>query len=51
MILIIMIIINANKMADLYIILSIIGILIFIELGCPFIKYVEKNKEDDSDLD
>ena len=42
--------INANNMEDLYIILSITAILIVIEIGWPLIRYIEDNKEDDSDL-
>lgn len=37
-------------MDDIYIIISVIGILAIVELGFPFIRYIEDNKEDDSDL-
>ena len=43
--------INASNMGDLYIILSTMAILIVIEIGWPLLRYIEDNKEDDSDLD
>lgn len=38
-------------MEDLYMILATTAILIMIEIGWPLLRYIEDNKEDDSDLD